>query len=117
VANNETVSADSRWGRKRGGNCHDEAVCPQAGVMEQVAWERRGLENRKKKFGMLRKICQKCAKIFQNSDRDKSHPRFAKIAKIPIDHKWREKARIPRQKIRHKSNGESKPLLNSEFKS
>jgi hypothetical protein len=47
---------------------------------------------------MLRKICQKFVKIFQNSDRDKSHHGFVEIAKTPIDHEWRDKARIPGQK-------------------
>jgi hypothetical protein len=52
-------------GRKRGGNLDDVEVCPQAGAMEQFAWERRELENRKVKYGVLRKIYQKFVKIFQ----------------------------------------------------
>jgi hypothetical protein len=65
---------------------------------------------------MLGKICHKFVKKFQNSDRDISHRGFVEIAKTPIDHRWRDKARISGQKIKQKSNRESKPLFNSDFK-
>jgi hypothetical protein len=87
-------------GRRREGNPDDEEVCPKTGAMEYVAWEK--IENWKRKFGVLRTICQKFVKICQNSDRDKSHRGLVEIAKTLIDHEWRDKARIPGSKIRHK---------------